>query len=169
MARILIKTNPSYEQTELAVKDYFKQKKIEADFTSDQMAFINRASLYDKYYSLHSHCVNTTIFSKVNKKKILSSHAFNWGNFSIDNMIRLKDFPNLHVFGPQKWPTHQFIAKCDYREIADLTEIYGGFYLFDSDPDWLYMSLVYSGCKPIIERNIKIITVDELVKEMEIE
>lgn len=162
MAGILIKTQPSYEQTGLAIRDYLKPKNIDVFVTLDQ----SPQSVY-KEFTVLKHCVNTTIFSDTKKNRQFK--CFAWSEFSIDKLLSIKGMPDLHIFGHKNWPTHQFIAKATYTDISFLSQLYSCFHMFKDDPDWLYMSLVYSGCIPLEKKNIEIVTVNDLVKELGIE
>lgn len=166
MAGILIKTQPAYEQTGLAIKGYLRSKGTDCDIIKSNEEFLSKKHLYEKIIEPNVHCVNTVIF-KQKGNRVLDS--FYWGDFSVDRLLNLKDYPKLHVYGTQNWPTHQFITKCDYADIPFLCEKYKRFIVFDNDQDWLYMSLIYSGCEPIIEKNVTVLTVDNLVKELGLE
>lgn len=61
---------------------------------------------------------------------------FYWGEFSVKKLLKLKDWPLLHIYGPSKWPVHQFIGTIPYSEISFLSQHYKRALIIDESEEF---------------------------------
>lgn len=171
MDRIYLKVREGFEQSGVALKDFLASKNIDADLLSEQELIRNGHHYKNGYNVGEVHCVNTKVFKKDEESRFLGTMYF--GDFSVEKLKEINDLSNeqevknLHIFSSiPTWRTHMFIGTIKYEELGDLAQLYNNFIWLENDPKWIYMSLVYSGCKPIIEHNIPVVTVEEYAKEI---
>ncbi len=169
MDKICIKARNGYEQTGLAVKAYLDNKNVDNDLYLDDNAFALKKHLYNKVYELGEvDCVNTVLFKKEEEgEKGLAN--FYWGAFNFEKLLVLEELDNIHVYSNNRWPISNFIGLVGYEDLNSLANLYSKFFFVEGDQKWVYMSFVYAGCSPIVEKDIKIYTVDDYVKEIGLE
>lgn len=163
MDKFYIKTVIGYEQTGIAIKAYLSNKNIIADIAKNDVEFNKKKHTYTKIIELCSvDCVNTFAFSNLGIKRRLPTFYF--GDFSFKKLQILNEY--THVYSEKQWPIHNFIAITEYKSLQYLANNYNYFQWFDDDQKWVYQTLLYCGCKPLVERNIPILTVTDYAKEL---
>lgn len=167
MANILIKSRSGFEQTGTAVHNYLQSINIVADLIHSDLEYLHKRHLYDKIYELDEvDCVDELSFVKPTGGKSLSS--FYWGDFSITKLVQLYSLNKyVHIYSTKRWPIHNFIGLTNsYSDLNLLIGLYRDFYWFDTDPKWVYQTLVWAGCRPIQEKDIPILTAKEYTERL---
>lgn len=164
MDKIYLKISPEFIQTAQAVRNYLRVKGGNADIVTNDNEFASRKHLYKNSIELTDvDCVDTTIFKPFSGERKLDT--FYYGNFNGYKLTTLCN-NNIHIYYINRWPIHNFINTISsLSDLSFLANTYKNFEWFEDDSKWIYQSLLYTGCQPKKVYDIKILTVDDYVKD----
>lgn len=49
---------------------------------------------------------------------------FYYGDFSFDKILKLKDYPNIHIYSKHFWPVSNFVGIVDDEDLVQIRKMY---------------------------------------------